>query len=658
MTKILFENNYKSKRFLLPILSLVLLSIILIATISSYLTISMFNNHMEEHIEKTKKEYIEKQKTEVFNEVNTVNNTITFFIKTMEDNLKVSLTEKIKIALNVANLTYNKYKDTLNKEEIKEKIAETLALIKFNDDRSYYFMYDNKTKIIFGHPMKNFIGKDMSDFKDSQGQSLMELDSAALKKDKIAFSKIHFTKPDNQEKEFPKITCITKFEPLDLVLGIGEYLDVIENQAKEYVLNRYSSTEYNEKDNYLIILNVHDLKGGKEFATVLLNSNRPELVGKKVSDEDKDVKGNKFRKDFLNLVVEKGQGYSEYWYKKPSTQYPALKMSYFYLQKDWNWIIASGFYYEDLEKQIDLMKKSITTYTYNTIYKTLKWVAFLSLLSILIAIFVSYKIDETIKKYTDTIVEQENHKKHQDELFYQQSKMAAMGEMIGNIAHQWRQPLSVISTAATGAKIQKELNCLTDAEFYSSLTSINTSAQYLSSTIDDFRDFFNPSNNKINEFDISDTISKTLNLVKAQFTAKDIEIIQNIEDSKISSIENELIQVLINILNNARDALITIENQRRFIFINAYTKENNLIIEIKDNAGGIKKDIMDRIFEPYFTTKYKSQGTGIGLYMSKEIIEKHIDGILLVSNENYTYENVDYLGAKFVIEIPNMEVKA
>ena len=656
MKNLLFENNYKSKRFLLPILSLVLISIILIASISSYLTISIFNNHMEKHIEDVKKEYGDKQKIKIFNEVNTVNNTINFFIKKMENQVKVSLTEKVEIALNVANKTYSIYKDTLSKEEIKEKISETLALIKFNDDRSYYFMYDNKTKIIFGHPMKNFIGKDMSDFRDSRGQNIMELDSAALKKDKIAFSKIYFTKPDNQEEEFPKITCITKFEPLDLVFGIGEYLDVIENQAKELVLNRYSSTEYNEKDSYIIILNVHNLKGGKEFATVLLNANRPELVGTKVSDEDKDVKGNRFRKDFLNLVVEKGEGYSEYWYKKPSTEKPASKMSFFHLQKDWNWIIGSGFYYEDLENQIALMQKEITIHTNNAISKMLKWVVFLSLISILIAIFVSYKIDKTIEKYTNTILEQENNKKHQDQLFYQQSKMAAMGEMIGNIAHQWRQPLSVITTAATGAKIQKELSCLTDNELYSALTSINASAQYLSTTIDDFRNFFNPSNNKINEFDILETIDKTLNLVKAQFTAKNIEIIQNIEEYKVSSIQNELIQVLINILNNARDALLSIENQKRFIFIKVYTKESNLIIEIKDNAGGIEENIMDRIFEPYFTTKNKSQGTGIGLYMSKEIVENHLNGELLVSNENYTYDDIEYMGAKFVIKIANIVV--
>ena len=333
-------------------------------------------------------------------------------------------------------------------------------------------------------------------------------------------------------------------------------------------------------------------------------------------------------------------------------------MSYFYLQKDWNWIIASGFYYEDLEKQITLMQESIKTYTNNAIMKTLKWVVFLSLLSILIAILVSYKIDETIKKYTNTIIEYEDNKRNQEYLLMQQSKMAAMREMIENIAHQWRQPLSVISTASTGTKLQKEMNCLSDDELLSSLTSINTSAQYLSSTIDDFRDFFNPSNNKIDEFNIAETFIKTLTLVKAQFTAKNIEIIQNIEEYQISSIQNELIQVLINILNNARDALLPIENQRRLIFINTSSKDNVLYIEIKDNAGGIKEDVIDRIFEPYFTTKHQSKGTGIGLYMSKEIIEKHLNGELLVSNENYNYENVDYFGAKFVIEIANLEVKS
>ena len=245
----------------------------------------------------------------------------------------------------------------------------------------------------------------------------------------------------------------------------------------------------------------------------------------------------------------------------------------------------------------------------------------------------------------------EIEKQQKDELLYQQSKMAAMGEMIGNIAHQWRQPLSTISTASTGTKLQKEMNCLSDEDLYSALTSINNSAQYLSKTIDDFRDFFNPSNNKVTEFDISDAISKTLNLVKAQFVAKDIEIIQNIEEYKINSIENELIQVLVNLLNNARDALDVTENQRRLIFINTYSKDNILYLEIQDNAKGIPEDIIDRIFEPYFTTKHQSQGTGIGLYMSKEIVEKHLNGKLIVSNKEYVFDGISYVGACFTIGI-------
>ena len=247
--------------------------------------------------------------------------------------------------------------------------------------------------------------------------------------------------------------------------------------------------------------------------------------------------------------------------------------------------------------------------------------------------------------------ELELDKKQKDDILYQQSKMATMGEMIGNIAHQWRQPLSTISTASTGTKIQKEMNILTDEQLYKSLTLINDSVQYLSQTIDDFRGFFNPKYNIKKEFHINKAIHKTLKLVNSQFHAKDIELIKNIENYKIISIENEIIQVLINILNNARDALISKKEQRKLIFINTYKKDNNLYLEILDNAGGIQKDIINRIFEPYFTTKQESQGTGIGLYMSQDIIRNHLKGSLTVSNEKYKYENIDYIGAKFIIKI-------
>ena len=242
-------------------------------------------------------------------------------------------------------------------------------------------------------------------------------------------------------------------------------------------------------------------------------------------------------------------------------------------------------------------------------------------------------------------------KEEKDKIFFQQSKMAAMGEMLGNIAHQWRQPLSSISTAATGMKLQKELDCLTDADFNYAMDLINNSAQYLSQTIDDFRGFFDPKNNKEKEFLISNVIDKALSIVSSQFVAKDIEIIKNIEDISIVSLENELIQVFLNILNNSKDILLKLEGEKRLIFINAYMKNKEIIIEIKDNAKGINEEIIDRIFEPYFTTKHQSQGTGIGLYMCQNIVKNHLNGTLSVCNEDYMYKGILCRGAKFTIRI-------
>ena len=137
----------------------------------------------------------------------------------------------------------------------------------------------------------------------------------------------------------------------------------------------------------------------------------------------------------------------------------------------------------------------------------------------------------------------------------------------------------------------------------------------------------------------------------AKDSSKDIKIIKNIKDITILSFENELIQVLLNILNNSKDALLKLGNERKLIFINAYTQDKFVVIEIKDNAKGIKEEIMDKIFEPYFTTKHQSQGTGMGLYMSQNIVKNYLNGTLNVSNENYVYKDVSYIGVKSSIKI-------
>ncbi|MDC7243058.1 MAG: PAS domain S-box protein [Sphaerochaetaceae bacterium] len=248
--------------------------------------------------------------------------------------------------------------------------------------------------------------------------------------------------------------------------------------------------------------------------------------------------------------------------------------------------------------------------------------------------------------------EQEKKLKEQEHLLFQQSKMASMGEMLENIAHQWRQPLSVISMSASGVILKHQYKMLDDEYLNKSLEGIIQNTKHLSKTIDDFRNFFKPNKEK-NIVYISDVIERTLNIVSSKFKNREIKVIKDIADISLNIFDNELVQVVMNILKNSQDALESLEPENRYIFIVAKKEEDNTIsLSLKDSAGGIKDEVIDKIFEPYFTTKHQSQGTGIGLYMSEEIITKHMHGKLNVHNEEYSYEGKTFKGAVFTINIP------
>ena len=225
-----------------------------------------------------------------------------------------------------------------------------------------------------------------------------------------------------------------------------------------------------------------------------------------------------------------------------------------------------------------------------------------------------------------------------------------MGQILENIAHQWRQPLSLITISASGIKIKKELDLLEDDFLLSSLNTIENSAYHLSETIEDFRDFFKKSKIK-NLVNLNTLLEKTLKLIITRLKNKKITIINNCTDIEFETYEREMIQVFMNIINNSIDAF---ENKYydKFIFFETKKFENKIVIKIKDNAGGIDENILNRIFEPYFTTKESKQGTGIGLYMCNEIIVKHLHGKIIVSNESFEYKNQKCKGSQFTIELP------
>ena len=237
-----------------------------------------------------------------------------------------------------------------------------------------------------------------------------------------------------------------------------------------------------------------------------------------------------------------------------------------------------------------------------------------------------------------------------NKLFEEQSKLAAMGEMIGNIAHQWRQPLSVITTISSNIKLRSEYEQLEDYDIESDMNIIMQQAQYLSKTIDDFRNFIK-NTKEAQKLSLKDTIEKTLSILHSAMINNSITIICDLkEDMNIEGYENELIQSFINIINNAKDAVKeNVKNDEKLIFINTIKEDSSLIITIKDNGGGIPDNIIHRIFEPYFTTKNKNVGTGIGLSMTYKMITERHNASIDVYNEEYTYNNKNYKGACFKI---------
>ena len=251
----------------------------------------------------------------------------------------------------------------------------------------------------------------------------------------------------------------------------------------------------------------------------------------------------------------------------------------------------------------------------------------------------------------EKVVQEVEKNRQKDVLLQHQSRLAAIGEMMGNIAHQWRQPLSAITSSVSGLKLKHEYGILEPQDIIEANDCVMHNAEFLSHTIDNFRNFFRKDQPK-RKFFVIDAINDTISIIKASYDSHFIKIDTKLDASiYYYGSDNLLSQVILNILANSKDAFIqnNIENKRVSIFL--IEENNNIKITITDNAGGISEDIKDKIFDPYFTTKHQSQGTGLGLYMSSQIIHNHFHGKIFEQN----IENEESFGASFVIEFPQID---
>ena len=267
---------------------------------------------------------------------------------------------------------------------------------------------------------------------------------------------------------------------------------------------------------------------------------------------------------------------------------------------------------------------------------TLFQLSYISIVLIIISIII-YFYQEKMDEAKEMIVQK-------DKLLTIQSKQAVMGEMISMIAHQWRQPLSSVTLSVSNIQVKKMLGEKVDDKLLEkTLENISDTVVYLSETIDDFQTYFRPNKNS-EKVSIKDILQKSINFIKPRLKQKTIDIELNVkEDIEIETFQNELVQVFLNILNNAVDELISQDKDGAKVIVSTKILENYVEVFIQDNAGGIKEENIEKIFEPYFSTKSKN-GTGLGLYMSQMIIQKQFGTMIEVYN--------DKEGAVFKITLP------
>lgn len=297
----------------------------------------------------------------------------------------------------------------------------------------------------------------------------------------------------------------------------------------------------------------------------------------------------------------------------------------------------------------DRSNKEILACLKNNIYYIRKPFNSEEIYQLVYSLSISYEATRKIQRLNSDLerrVEDEIEKNRQkDSLLFQQAKLASMGEMIGNIAHQWRQPLNIISMLFQRVYRQQKKGTLDTLTMKNAVYQAMETINHMSQTIDDFRGHFEPNKEKVH-FTVISVIQGVITLVEESFKIANIEIQTYIQpEISLHTYPEDLKQVLMNLLNNAKDA-IKLNNIARgeIRFDVLITQNNEISINFSDNAGGIQDKHIDKIFEPYFTTKHKSQGTGIGLYMSKRIVEERLGGAITVSNTDK--------GANFNILIP------
>jgi signal transduction histidine kinase len=607
---------------------IVLVPLTLVLTASFFITtfyidkVSAYFHHVKEL---SIKEHIESKKAKSEIWVEQLNLLFEYKYNRLEEEIKDELSQRVNMAYESARFIYEKYKGKKNKRDIKERIVDALNQMTYSAKRDYIFIADfNGNNVLSRSSLLN--QDNISGYVDVDGRSIILEEIQKVRKTGEGFLKSNFYSGAGKQ-----IILVKDLDMYDWY--IGSSINILQKKEflKETLLSMLKSIPMDSSD----FMGLYDNK-------------KPIFLSKKM---------NEFLGDSSLELISKNLSKKSMWYKDTLEGY--YYYSKYYEALDWHLVYGFGtskMSKKELKKQREL-EMMLDNELEFIMTASASIVIFVVMLSLLLSrkinyIFSQYQMEvqtrtDELEKLNQSLEQRitQGLKAHRekDKMLIQQSKMAEMGDMLSMIAHQWRQPLNQMSYLFMNIESAYEYKELTKEYLDEKLKEGNNLLEFMSMTIDDFRNYFRPDKDK--EFVlVSDLVNTSVTLMQKSLEISGVEIKLNSQGSDLTHIyKNEFIQVMLNLIKNAKDILVDKQVKNPKITIKSRCDSEKLTVEVCDNGGGIDEKIIGRIFDPYFSTKDKQSGTGLGLYMSKMIIEEHLGGSLSVRNAKE--------GACFKIEI-------
>ncbi|OQY50262.1 MAG: hypothetical protein B6230_06675 [Desulfobacteraceae bacterium 4572_89] len=371
-----------------------LLIVILLITILGGVFIRDKYKQFQKDLKGVEKNYTDIQKdrlkSEVLSQISRMNSRLYY----SEQDLNIAIQKRVYEAHAITENLYQKYYGTKKPEEIISIISEALRSVRFNDGRGYYFIrsMDGAYILYPPDPSREGTNVNITPFQDRK-DLFQKMIYIARNRGEGAIQ-YQWPKPGIEgEKLFSKTSYIKYFQPFDWIIGTGEYLDDFNEITKQTIVRSLNNKKVDLRSpEYIFIYQLHDMNGGDGFATMLVNPNRLDLVGKKISDDLKDAKGKMFRREMLRGIKEKGEAFVTYWYKKPGSDGIFAKLSYFKYYPEWNWIVAKGTYLDQLDQRVAKLQLNLR----EQVQKTIRFLVYFLILTCLIFLCISYLFSKGI----------------------------------------------------------------------------------------------------------------------------------------------------------------------------------------------------------------------------------------------------------------------